>query len=88
MKTHIETEEKCTDIGQFRRNAIVFHKDTGELVTCRATIPDTYFSIPATTDTQHGYIGIRDDGELEYRPHDSQDVSPADYRKQYAKDCR
>lgn len=81
-------EEMCRDYGQFRRKARVFHSKTGELVTCRADIPDTYFSIPATTKTEHGYITGRDDGELEFRPHTFQDVqTPAEFRKQYKKDC-
>ena len=72
----------------FTRQAIVFHSVTGKLVRCKATIPDTYFSIPATTKTEHGYIGSREDGELEFRPHTTQTLSPVEWRKQYKKDCR
>jgi hypothetical protein len=51
-------------------------------------IPDTFFSIPATTKEQHGYVTGRDDGELEFRPHTDQSQSPAEFRKQYKKDCK
>jgi hypothetical protein len=87
-QTWIQPEEMCRDYGQFRRKARVFHNVTGELVRCRADIPDTFFSIPATTKTEYGYITGRDDGELEFRPMKYQYVSPAEYRKQYKKDCR
>jgi hypothetical protein len=88
-KTRIDPEEKCKDYGYFTRNALVFHCKTGELVRCKASIPDTFFSIPATTKDEHGYIGLRDDGEFEFRPHtDQSNQSPAEYRKQYRKDCK
>ena len=88
-KTSLEPEECCTDYGQFRRKAVAFHEKTGELVNCRADIPDTFFSIPATTKTETGYLTLRDiDSELEFRPYTNQDQSPAEYRKQYKKDCR
>lgn len=87
-KTSIDLEEKCRDYGTFARKAKAFHSKTGELVTCRADIADTFFSIPATTETEHGYVTIRNDGELEFRPHTEQSETPAEYRKQYKKDCR
>lgn len=86
--TSIDPEEKCRDIGQFRRKATVYHSKTGELVTCQAAIPDTFFSIPATTKTEHGYITGRDDGELEFRPHTDQTMTPVEYRKDYRKQCK
>ena len=86
--TSIEPEEKCRDYGQFNRKATVFRSVTGELVKCQAAIPDTFFTIPATTKMEHGYITVRDDGELEFRPHTSQIISPAEWRKQYKKECR
>ena len=87
-KTFIESEEKCRDYGYFSRKATVFHSVTNELVKCIATIPDTFISIPATTKTEHGYITSRDDGELEFRPHTNQtEQTPAEFRKQYKKDC-
>ncbi len=87
-QTFIEPEEKCRDLGQFTRKAKVFHSKTGELVKCRATIPDTFFSVPATTDKEHGYITVRPDWELEFRPHNDQSKSPAQYRKDYRKRCK
>lgn len=87
-KTWIDREEVCRDIGQFNRRATVFHISTGKLVNCRAAIPDTFFSIPATTATEHGYITGRDDGELEFRPHTDQTKTPAEFRKEYRKRCR
>ncbi len=88
-KTFIDPEEKCRDIGYFSRRATVFHSLTGKLVNCRATIPDTFFSIPATTATEHGYITGRDDGELEFRPHtDQEDENPVEFRKNYRKNCK
>jgi hypothetical protein len=87
--TWIEGEEMCSYIGQFRRRAYVTHCKTNENVLCVAGIPDTYFSIPATTETEHGYITGKDNGNgLEFRPHTDQTQSPADYRKQYKKNCR
>ena len=87
-KTSIQSEEVQSDYGQFRRKALAFHQKTGELVKCRGDIPDTFFSIPATTKTETGYITGRDDGELEFRPYTDQSQSPAAYRKQYKKDCK
>ena len=87
-QTSIDREEVQNDYGQFRRKVVAFHKDTGELVKCRADIPDTFFSIPATTKDQHGYITGRDDGELEFRPHTNQTQTPAAFRNQYKKNRR
>lgn len=87
--TKIDPEEVQSDYGQFRRKATVFYYKTENLVKCRADIPDTFFSIPATTETEHGFIGIREDGELEFRPHTNQaDESPAAYRKYYCSQCK
>lgn len=87
-KTWIDREERCRHIGSFARRATVFHSVTGKLVNCRAAIPDTVFSIPATTATEHGFITGRDDGELEFVPHIVQRESPEDFRKSYRKNCR
>jgi hypothetical protein len=80
-QTWIDPEEVQTDYGQFRRNALVYHKVTGELIKCRADIPDTFFSIPATTKTECGYISAREDGEFEFRPYTEQTQTPVEYRK-------
>jgi hypothetical protein len=88
-RTFIDREEKCTKIGQFSRKSKAFHSKTNQLVICMATIPDTFFSIPATTEDEHGYIGLRDDGELEFRPHTDQGgITPDQYRKNYKKGCK
>ena len=79
--TWIEAEEACTDYGQFKRRARAIHEKTNELVDCRADIPDTYFSIPATTKTEHGFITSRDGGELVFIPHTEQTQTPAEFRK-------
>jgi len=85
--TWIDPEEVCSDIGQFRRKGEARHEDTGELVRIRASTPDTFFSIPATTDKQHGFV-TSDDGVLVFNPHTDQDISPKEYRRRHARDCR
>lgn len=86
--TSIDPEEKCQFHGQFRRIAKAYHSKTGELVKCRAALPDTFFSIPATTRTEHGFITFRDDGELEFIPHMEQTESPLIFRRNYRKSCK
>jgi len=86
--TGIEAEAACMDYGQFRRKAIAVHSVTGKLVKCRGDIPDTYFSIPATTDTEHGYLTGNDKGELEFRPHTEQNETPAQFRAKTRKAYR
>lgn len=87
-QTWIEGEMMCSDIGQFRRRGLAFHEKSGELVRFDGAIPDTYFSIPATTKTEHGYVTGREDGELEFRPHTKQTLSPVEYRKKYRERCK
>jgi hypothetical protein len=79
--TWIEGEMMNTDYGQFRRRGLVWHATKQELVKVRLDVPDTYFSIPATTDTEHGYVRI-ENGEFEFVPHTEQSVSPAQFRKE------
>ena len=79
-RTWIEGEMWNTDYGQFRRRGLVFHSKTKELVKVRLDVPDTYFSIPATTLTEHGYVTSDDTGFV-FRPHDSQAETPAEFRK-------
>jgi len=82
-RTWIEGEMMQDDYGQFKRRGLVVHSVTKELVSVRLDIADTYFSIPATTDKEHGYItGNDDNGEFEFRPHTDQSQSPSDYRKE------
>ena len=83
--TWVEGEMWCTDYGQFRRRGLVRHSVTKALVRVRCDVPDTYFSIPATTDTEHGYVTTADSGELEFRPHTTQDQTPAEFRKETRK---
>jgi len=80
-ETWLEGEEWNRDYGQFNRRGLVRHRKTGELVRVRADVPDTFFSIPATTETEHGFVTGNDKGELEFRPHTEQNQTPAEYRK-------
>jgi hypothetical protein len=79
--TWVEGEMMNTDYGQFRRRGIVIHAGTQELVMVRLDVPDTFFSIPATTRAEHGYVTTNAKGEFEFRPHTTQTVSPAQFRK-------
>ena len=86
MKTHLMPEDVQNSYGQFRRKGAVFHRDTGKLVSVRADIADTWFSIPATTATEHGFVSINtDSGELQFIPHTEQTQTPAEYRKSVKK---
>ena len=86
MKTHLMSEDVQTDYGQFRRKGKVFHRDTGKLVSVRADIADTWFSIPATTELEHGFISVNGDTkELQFTPHIQQTQTPAEYRKSLKK---
>ena len=79
--TWIEGEEWNTDYGQFQRRGLVRHSVTKELVKVRLDVPDTYFSIPATTDTEHGYV-TSTETEFEFRPHtDQKGMTPVEFRK-------
>ncbi len=85
-ETCIEGEMMCSDYGKFERRGLVRHTKTKELVRVRLDIPDTYFSIPATTATEHGYVTTADEAgtgerEFEFRPHTEQKVSPTQFRK-------
>jgi hypothetical protein len=91
--TCIESEELCTDYGKFERKGEVRHKVSHELVLVRADLPDTWFSIPATTTTEHGYVTAQEevDGrrELVFIPHTNQlDETPAQYRARCRKDSK
>ena len=68
MQTHLDGEENCLDYGKYQRNGLVFHKATGELIPCKADIPDTMFSVPSCTANEHGSLGLRKDGEWEFAP--------------------
>lgn len=82
MKTHLMPEDVQNDYGQFRRKGKVFHRDTGKLVSVCADIADTWFSIPATTANEHGFVSINTDlGELEFTPRTEQTQTPKEYRK-------
>ena len=86
MKTHLMSEDVQTDYGQFRRKGKAFHRNTGKLVSVRADIADTWFSIPATTATEHGFISVNEDTkELQFTPHTEQTQTPAEYRKSLKK---
>jgi hypothetical protein len=79
--TWVEGEMACSDYGQFRRRAVAKHEKTGKLVNCRADVPDTWFSIPATTKTEIGFLTFNDASELIFHPYPNQDETPAQYRK-------
>ena len=92
--TCMESDELCTDYGKFERKGEVRHKVSRELIRVRADLADTWFSIPATSDIEHGYVtaqenpdGIR--GELVFIPHTNQlDETPAQYRARCRKDSK
>jgi hypothetical protein len=83
--TSLDSESVQTDYGQFRRKGKAFHRVTGKLVSVRADIADTWFSIPATTATEHGYLSMNDEGELQFTPHTEQTETPAQFRKSLKK---
>lgn len=84
--TWIEGEMWCSDYGQFRRRGLVRHAITNELVKVRCDIPDTFFSIPATTNTEHGFVMGTDEPEFKFVPHtDQEGLTPAEYRKSVKK---
>ncbi len=89
LATWIDGEMVCTDHGKFERRGIVRHSKTGKLVTVKADVADTFFSIPATTQNEHGYVSVVDLGdygtELHFRPHTEQKQSPAAYRREVRK---
>lgn len=77
--TWLEGEMMCSDYGQFRRRGYVRHSVSKVLVLVRCDISDTFFSIPATTEREHGYV-CGDNGEYEFRAHTEQTETPAQYR--------
>jgi hypothetical protein len=83
--TCIESEYLCSGYGQFARRGLVRHEKTRELVRVSLDIPDTWFSIPAVTKTEHGFITSREDesgaAELLFVPHTDQTRTPAQFRK-------
>ena len=88
MITSVDPEEKQTDYAQFRRRFKAYHAGTGHLVSGKADIPDTWFSIPAVTKQECGYLTFREDGELEFRPYTNQQQNPQDYVKQQRRAAR
>lgn len=85
-ETCIEGECLCTDHGKFERRGLVRHEKTKGLVRVRLDIPDTWFSIPATTATEHGFVTSREDAagaaEFLFVPHTEQTKTPAQFRKE------
>ena len=90
--TWVESEMLCTDHGKFERRGLVRHTQTDELVKVRVDVPDTYFSAPATTKTEHGYmtvIDLKEYGvELHFIPHTDQNQSPSNFLKETRKAYR
>ena len=85
LETFLEDEEKCKEVFSFSRKFSAFHSQTKRKVKGSATIADTYFTIPATTATQYGFLSSRADGELEFTPFSVQLVTPKEFQKQYKK---
>jgi hypothetical protein len=91
--TCMESDEFCTDYGKFERKGEVRHKVSRELIRVRADLSDTWFSIPATTTTEHGYVTAQEEvdsrQELVFIPHTNQlDETPAQYRARWRKDSK
>lgn len=80
-ETWMDEEEVQTDYGQFRRKFVANHRFSNRKVAGRADIPDTCFSIPATTPVEHGYLSVDSEGVLIFTPHTNQDESVVEYRK-------
>jgi len=85
--TQIESEGFCTDYGRFERKGEVRHVLSKALVRVRADIADTWFSTPATTTTESGYVTLREE-ELVFIPYTSQSETPVQYRARIRKDSR
>lgn len=83
--TWIEGEMWNTDYGQFKRRAVVRHRFTNQLVFCHADVPDTYFSILAYTNKEHGFITTSETGFL-FHPDNDQSRSIKDWKKEL-RDC-
>lgn len=87
--TWVESEMLCSDYGKFERRGLVRHSKTGQLIKVRADVPDTYFSMPATTKNEHGCITRVDLDEygieLYFFPHRDQGQTPAQFRKETRK---
>ena len=90
--TQIESEGLCSDYGRFERKGEVRHVLSKQLVRVRADIADTWFSIPATTATENGYVTSREEAdgskELVFIPYTSQNERPAQYRARVRKESR
>lgn len=90
--TWVESEMLCSDHGKFERRGLVRHSKTNQLIRVRADVPDTYFSMPATTKTEHGFVTCVDLDEygieLHFIPHTDQWQSPAQFRKETRKAYR
>lgn len=85
--TWVDSEEVCSDIGQFRRKFRAIHQDTRCVVRGKAAVADTFFSIPATTVKEHGFL-TNENGVLVFVPHTDQSQTPADYRKECRQQCK
>lgn len=79
--TWLESEQVQSDYGQFQRRGLVRHVYSRRLVRVWADIPDTYFSIPATTQKESGYVS-NDEDELVFTPYEDQSQTPAEFRKE------
>lgn len=84
--TWIEDETFCTDYGQFKRRGLVRYAKSRVHVPVRLDIADTWFSIPATTSKEHGFVTSEEDAEgarhFVFVPHTDQTKTPAQFRKE------
>lgn len=83
--TYLESEAACNMPWQFKRKGKASHDKASKPVKVRAAVADTFFSIPATTKEEHGYLYM-DNGVLTFAPHDDQPKTPSQYRKRYRED--
>lgn len=86
--TWLDSEVVQSDYAQFRRRGIVRHALTNALIPIWADMPDTYFSTPAITKNEAGYISITecrpDYGDyLTFHPY--KDKKPGELKKELRK---
>lgn len=80
--TWLESEQVQSDYGQFQRRGLVRHAVSGKLIRVWADIPDTYFSAPATTEKESGYLLAANGEEIIFMPYEDQSQTPAEFRKE------
>lgn len=61
--TFLRDEEVCYPDGKMRRKGAAIHAESGRLVAVRAGIADTYFTVPARSGKERGFLTVEEDGE-------------------------